>query len=531
MRPIRGRDAILPTSASATSDHGGSMRRWYYAVPLIAAGLLGACSDQVPTDPHAAPVAVGGLGQVAGAGYTTFVDPAACRDGSAALHNDVDCNNYASKDGVYMSGGPASGNSALSDGTYFFAVLNPGGQNVLTGTAGQMDFVRSGTPALPRLSSDARDCRTFGVSGGVVTYDNTTYGSCSAPHATGVTPYSAKFVVQLMPYDDTQNNGGVYILAVCRTSVTSASECKYDAFRIRTAEECPGGDCGPDLNPVLSGYKYYDANMNGQFDATEEGIPGWNINVGASTTTTGPGGLFSSTVDPGTLTVTEQLAGNGWVQTGNTVDQTSSTLNTVFLGPTGTLPKFAYSVVAVFNGSTSYLNFGNVCSPTPGGHTLGFWSNKNGQALITANDLSALSAFNLIQPKSSSPYYQAFDPTTKAALATWLLSGTATNMSYMLGVQMTATYLGLQHGFTTNVNVDNAPAILAGYAPPRNVTQEIAYANALLGAYPYTVASGSVRTELGRVKSLFDTINNSQSLLQSTLTDGIAVCGAPSFQR
>jgi len=197
----------------------------------------------------------------------------------------------------------------------------------------------------------------------------------------------------------------------------------------------------------------------------------------------------------------------------------------------GALPKFAYSVVAVFNGSTSYLNFGNVCSPTPGGHTLGFWSNKNGQALITAGDLSALSAFNLIQPKSSAPYYQAFDPTTKAALATWLLSGTATNMSYMLGVQMTATYLGLQHGFTTNVNVDNAPAILAGYAPPRNVTQEIAYANALLGAYPYTVASGSVRTELGRVKSLFDTINNSQSLLQSTLTDGIAVCGAPNFQR
>ena len=68
------------------------MRRWYYAVPLVAAGLLSACSDSTPTDPHATPVAVAGLGQVAGAGYTTFVDAAACRDGNASLNNDVDCN-------------------------------------------------------------------------------------------------------------------------------------------------------------------------------------------------------------------------------------------------------------------------------------------------------------------------------------------------------------------------------------------------------------------------------------------------------
>ena len=36
------------------------------------------------------------------------------------------------------------------------------------------------------------------------------------------------------------------------------------------------------------------------------------------------------------------------------------------------------------------LNFGNVCIGAGGGHTLGFWSNKNGQALFGTDDLAAM---------------------------------------------------------------------------------------------------------------------------------------------
>jgi hypothetical protein len=45
------------------------------------------------------------------------------------------------------------------------------------------------------------------------------------------------------------------------------------------------------------------------------------------------------------------------------------------------------SVVA---GGTATISFGNVCLGPGGGLTLGFWSNKNGQALISAADLTAL---------------------------------------------------------------------------------------------------------------------------------------------
>src|SRR5206468_12328431 len=46
--------------------------------------------------------------------------------------------------------------------------------------------------------------------------------------------------IRLMPYDDTTNNGGVYILAICSLDngyPVSPSDCKYDAFKVKTGEE------------------------------------------------------------------------------------------------------------------------------------------------------------------------------------------------------------------------------------------------------------------------------------------------------
>src|SRR4051812_15561148 len=67
--------------------------------------------------------------QVAGAGFTTSnpdVDgPGTCLNGPGI----VNCNIYTDKQRVWINGGPDKvGPSALSNGTYFFAVLEPGGQ-------------------------------------------------------------------------------------------------------------------------------------------------------------------------------------------------------------------------------------------------------------------------------------------------------------------------------------------------------------------------------------------------------------------
>ncbi|MBL8056292.1 MAG: hypothetical protein JNK29_06310, partial [Anaerolineales bacterium] len=64
---------------------------------------------------------------VSGAGYTTVnqaADPGNhCKNGNPG----VNCNIYDGKEYVWLNGGPAA-NGLGPDGTYFFAVLVPGGQ-------------------------------------------------------------------------------------------------------------------------------------------------------------------------------------------------------------------------------------------------------------------------------------------------------------------------------------------------------------------------------------------------------------------
>jgi hypothetical protein len=150
------------------------------------------------------------------AGYTTFD---ATQGGCLDSPNGINCNNYTAKTDVYMNGGPTGGNG-LDNGSYYFAVLAPGSQN-----GGFVDG------ATGNLSSphDAASNRTFTVSGGLISAN-------LGNHHTGTSP-NGKFIIQLDPYDDTPNPGGVYILAICKVGASSPSDCKYDAFRIQTATD------------------------------------------------------------------------------------------------------------------------------------------------------------------------------------------------------------------------------------------------------------------------------------------------------
>jgi hypothetical protein len=158
--------------------------------------------------------------------------------------------------------------------------------------------------------------------------------------------------------------------------------------------------------------------------------------------------------------------------------------------------------------------FGDYCTIRPGGRTLGFWSNKNGLALMTVADFTALTALNLRNANGSARDFTGTLAANKTAFSSWLLSATATNMAYMLSAQLAATYLDVAHGFTTaSVLVDGAD----------DVTAEIAYGNSLLanpivsGTFAglngsVTVAASALRTEQERVKNIFDKINNNGGL-------------------
>lgn len=120
-----------------------------------------------------------------GAIFTTVVDG-----------SEVNFNHYAAKEDVYLDGGPGPGApqhaAGLDDGTYVFQVTDPSGKTL--------------------LSTDAAKCRQFIVTGGIIT----SVVATGCQHVTGLDVDHGATTVQLFPYDDTPNPGGVYKVWVTR---------------------------------------------------------------------------------------------------------------------------------------------------------------------------------------------------------------------------------------------------------------------------------------------------------------------------
>src|ERR1043165_38848 len=91
---------------------------------------------------------------VSGAAFTTVNEGV---DGTGHCKNgnpNTNCNIYDGKQFVWLNGGPST--AYVGDGSYFFAVLDPGGQ------------ADPNDGAAKNLSQDAYTDRTFSVSGGTV---------------------------------------------------------------------------------------------------------------------------------------------------------------------------------------------------------------------------------------------------------------------------------------------------------------------------------------------------------------------------
>jgi hypothetical protein len=104
--------------------------------------------------------------------------------------SEVNFNHYPNKQAVYLDGGPGPGAPAtaagLDDGTYVFQVTDPPGKVL--------------------LSTDPARCRQFIVVGGII--NAVVVNDCH--HVTGVDVDHGAVTVQLFPYNDTPNPGGVY---------------------------------------------------------------------------------------------------------------------------------------------------------------------------------------------------------------------------------------------------------------------------------------------------------------------------------
>src|SRR6266513_6273102 len=166
-------------------------RRWFAAGAsafgiLVVAALAGTAT-------------VSAASPVTGAGFTTVNE---AQDGTGHCHNgnpNINCNIYDGKAYVWLNGGPSV--AYVGDGTYFFAVLTPGGQadpndgapnNLSDTTAAPYAAGSSNADGSAIPSGDLYTNRTFTVTNGSVSY--------SGPAATHD---FANGKIRLMPYDDT----------------------------------------------------------------------------------------------------------------------------------------------------------------------------------------------------------------------------------------------------------------------------------------------------------------------------------------
>ena len=113
----------------------------------------------------------------------------------------VNLNIYDAQEDVYLNGGPGinapDDAAGLPAGTYSFQVTDPSGKT--------------------RLSSDPVACRQFSVDQSGVIRSVSPSGACA--HAVGADGEDGGLTVQLFPYDDTPNNGGVYKVWVSPTEL------------------------------------------------------------------------------------------------------------------------------------------------------------------------------------------------------------------------------------------------------------------------------------------------------------------------
>ena len=208
----------------------------------LALLVAAACSPSDSSDISSGVNGANGKGGgVRGAIFTTTVDGTVVNE-----------NHYAAKSDVYLDGGPGmnapSKAAALAAGDYYFQVTDPSGKVV--------------------LSQDAVECRKIRVSAdGVIVQAYPGPGGCQ--HGTGVdADYGATLgaiTVQLMPYADTPNNGGVYKVWVTPVENYNGKflnkYSKTDNFKVGpNAPPPPPPSCGD--GHVDTGEQCDDGNVN-----------------------------------------------------------------------------------------------------------------------------------------------------------------------------------------------------------------------------------------------------------------------------
>jgi hypothetical protein len=477
-----------------------SSKKQYLAFSAILAGLL----LTLTLSTHFVTAQNGGGGNnFSGAIYTSL------GDGSS-----VNTNKYASKPEVYLNGGPQNMNAnGLPDGTYYFQVTDPSGATL--------------------LSSDNAVCRQLQVVNGAVAGAAAAAGACA--HANGTfNAANNSTPVRLIPFDDTPNNGGEYKVHLIRqTSQTNIDPNNPKVINFREADSKTDNfkvdkpiipDC---TTAMLKGLKFFDADANGLQGALEPGLAGVQVSISVDggapvVVTTIADGSWSYEIPVGStykvcenlpITCPADIPGSYWVQTAPAKDS---------------LGEQCYSGTVANCNDIAGLNFGDLSfAPAKGGLTLGFWSNKNGQAVMKSTDnftsaLLFLSGSLCLKDNTGAD----FNPTTFPQFRTWLLSGNAVNMAYMLSVQLSATSLDVRYSYLNDNTIVDASSLGLGLV--KIGTLRNAASTSLCSPNGNLTFTGNpLRQDQEILKNALDAINNNRLPMATSSPAGVCYPPAP----
>ncbi len=238
----------------------------------------------------------------------------------------------------------------------------------------------------------------------------------------------------------------------------------------------------------VTAIKFYDRNANGTFDSGESFIKGWRIKVFRLDGTlvarghTDVAGEVTFRLGAGTYIVREVMPSCAWVAT--TPQQ---------------------QTITVPPGGPQQVWFGNVCLGAGGGHSPGFWSNKNGEYTINAMIRSGIDVYARLRALDlKDGWGRSFDPCNYTQLRTWLRAGNAAYMPYQLSVQLAAMELNVWSGFV------KGDAVVYG-----GLAIGFLSINDLMDRADTALGQGSAsRAYLEQLKSALDGANNNCTFVQ-----------------
>ena len=283
------------------------------------------------------------------------------------------------------------------------------------------------------------------------------------------------------------------------------------------ASESPYPSCSASPTPPpkasITACKFYDKNANGTQDAGEPALTGWPFCI--------------DPLDGGTPASVTQLTANGGCVTWSNltvpgdylVTEANANESNWFHSPDPLPPPLIVNGTSTFmfppSGGSQTVSFGNYCTSPSGGLTLGFWSNKNGNKILTgsANGTgttllpAVVTLLNSCQMRNANGTVHTFT-NTYSLFRTWLLGATATNMAYMLSAQLAALKLDVAYAGVDGNAFDLCSSM--------TINSLISTACDQLAMDGNTVAGNPTRVAQEMLKNCIDAINNNGAVVPAT---------------